>query len=270
MSEKNSLKALAARVHEIAISDEMNRRRDLWRRHNSFLGERPLFHVRAFAADEWFDRSVLKCEDPTLRYYEYQLQQTLWRSELDDDYVIEPWIEMSASYIMPNDQRWGVPITMGEKPVPGGAAAFKPVLLEEDFSCLRASPYIVDEEKTRLRCERLEEALGGALPVFVSRQGPYSLWGGDISTDLAKLRGLEQLMWDVYDNPEWLHSLLSFMRDAILENHRQAETAGGFSLADHQNQCMPYSMELDDPTPSVTGVPLKRFPGGAGVHRFQP
>ena len=95
--------------------------------------------------------------------------------------------------------------------------------------------------------------------MFVSRQGPYFMWNGDISTDLAKLRGLEQLMWDVYDNPEWLHSLLSFMRDAILENHRQAEAAGGFSLADHQNQCMPYSMELEDPTPSVTGVPRKRL-----------
>ncbi|MBO4298595.1 MAG: hypothetical protein J5998_07330, partial [Clostridia bacterium] len=199
------------------------------------------------------------CEDSMLRNYEYQLHQTLWRSRLGDDYVVEPWLEMSAAYVMPNGERWGVPVSLGEKPVQGGAAAFRPILLEEDFSCLRAAPYEVDEVQTALRREHLEEALGGALPVFVSRQGPYAMWSGDISTDLAKLRGLEQIMWDVYDNPEWLHSLLAFMRDGILQNHRDAEAAGGFSLADHQNQCMPYAQELDDPDPAVTGVPRARL-----------
>ena len=259
MSEKNSLRDLASRVNEIARGDVMRERRALWRRQNSFQGDRPLIYVRAFAVDEWFDKSVLKCEDPMLRGYEYQLHQSLWRSQLGDDYIVEPWLELGASYIMPNGERWGVPVSLGEKPASGGAAAFKPVLLEEDFSCLRAAPYAVDEAKTALRREKLEEALGGALPVFVSRQGPYAMWSGDISTDLAKLRGLEQIMWDVYDNPEWLHSLLAFMRDAILRNHEQAEAAGGFSLADHQNQCMPYAQELDDPDPAVTGVPRRRL-----------
>ena len=259
MNEKNSLRDLASRVNEIARGDVMQKRRALWRRHNSFQGERPLIYVRAFAFDEWFDPSVLTCEDPMLRWYERALHESLWRSRLGDDYIVEPWLEMAASYVLPNGERWGVPVSLGEKPVQGGAAAFKPILTEEDFSCLRAAPYAVNEEETALRREKLEEALGGALPVFVSRQGPYIMWGGDISTDLAKLRGLEQIMWDVYDNPEWLHSLLAFMRDAILENHAQAEAAGGFSLADHQNQCMPYAQELDDPDPAVSGVPRKRL-----------
>ena len=257
MEYKNCLRDLAQQVSEIAHSDEMNRRRTLWRRHNSFMGDRPLIYVRAFAVDEWFDFSSLKCTDPDLRRHEYQLRQAIWRSGLDDDFVVEPWVEIGASYILPNGSRWGVPVTLGEKPKTGGAAAFKPILTEEDYSCLRAARYEVDEKATDLRREKLEEALGGALPVFVSRQGPYAMWGGDISTDIAKLRGLEQIMWDVYDSPDFLHSLLSFMRDAILSNHAQAEAAGGFSLADHQNQCMPYAMELADPNPAVTGVPRK-------------
>ncbi len=259
MEEKNCLYDLATQVREIARSDAMEGKRRLWRRQNSFQGERPLIYVRAFAFDEWFDESVLKCVDPMLRAYERQLHMTLWRSRLGDDYIVEPWLEMGASYVMPNGERWGVPVSLGEKPVRGGAAAFRPLLTEEDFSCLRAAPYVVDEEATALRREKLEAALGGALPVFVSRQGPYTMWSGDISTDLAKLRGLEQIMWDVYDNPEWLHSLLAFMRDSILENHAQAEAAGGYSLADHQNQCMPYAMEMEDPDPAVTGVPRRRL-----------
>ena len=259
MAVNNALRDLALRVNEIARNDEMNARRAIWRDQNSFRGQRPPIYVRAFAFDEWFDSSVLTSQDPLLRRYEYELHQSLWRSQLGDDYIVEPWLEMSANYVLPNGERWGVPVTLGEKPMKGGAAAFRPILTEEDFSCLRAAPYEVDEKATALRREKLEDALGGALPVFVSRQGPYVMWGGDISTDLAKLRGLEQIMWDVYDNPDWLHSLLAFMRDAILQNHAAAEAAGGFSLADHQNQCMPYAHELDDPDPSVTGVPRKRL-----------
>lgn len=259
MSEKNVLYDLANRVMEIAQSDDMNRKRELWRKQNSFEGQEPLIYLRAFAFEEFFDPSVLKSTDPMLRRYEKELHQSLFRSALGDDYIIEPWLTLDACYVMENGERWGVPVSLGEKPQEGGAAAFHPVLLEEDFSCLKTHPYEVDEKATALRQEQLEEALGGAMPVFVSQQGPYSMWSGDISTDIAKMRGLEQLMWDAYDRPEWLHSLLAFMRNAILENLNEAEKAGGFSLADHQNQCMPYCRELMDPNPNVTGVPMKKL-----------
>ena len=257
MNDKAVLYDLASRVNEIARSGQMEEKRRLWRDQNSFRGKQPLIYLRAFAFDEFFDSSVLRCTDPFLRRYEKELHQTLFRNALGDDYIIEPWLTLDASYLMENGERWGVPVTLGEKPREGGAAAFAPILKDEDFSCLKPAAYAVDEKNTALRREKLEEALGGAMTVFVSRQGPYSMWGGDISTDLAKMRGLEQLMWDAYDRPEWLHSLLSFMRDAILANLEQAEKAGGFSLADHQNQCMPYCRELPDPDPAVTGVPMK-------------
>lgn len=259
MNTKKPLYDLANQVMEIAQSDAMNEKRNLWKKHNSFHGDRPLIYVRAFAFEEFFDASVLQCTDPLLRQYETELYHTIFRSKLGDDFVIEPWLTLDTNYEMVNGERWGVPVALGEKPKTNGAAAFKPVLLEEDFSCLKTAPYKVDEKKTALHQEMLEEALGGAIPVYVSKQGPYSMWSGDISTDLAKIRGLEQLMWDVYDNPEWLHSLLAFMQGAILKGHQEAEAAGGFSLADHQNQCIPYAEELDDPNPNVTAVPRKKL-----------
>ena len=36
---------------------------------------------------------------------------------------------------------------------------------------------------------------------------------------------------------------------------------GDFSLADHQNQAMPYALELEDPDPQVRGVSTKRLWG---------
>ena len=226
MDDKKILYDLACQVKEIAQSDEMKRRRADWRKMNSFKSERPLIYVRAYAFEENFDYSKLKCTDPMLRFYEMELQDAITRSKLGDDYIVEPWLELDASYKLANNERWGVRTSLGEKPVAGGAAAFKPVLIDEDFSCLKTVPYEVDEKHTELRQEKLQEAVGGAMDVFVSRQGPYYMWSGDISTDLGKLRGMEQMMWDVYDNPEFFHSVLAFMRDAILKSHEEAEAAG--------------------------------------------
>ncbi len=254
MGDKGILYDLAVKVKEIASSDEMNKKRDLWRNHNSFISERPLIYLRAFAFHEYFDEKVLKATDPYIRSMERELHQTLFRVTLGDDYIVEPWVEIPAAYEMIGGERWGVHVNLGEKIHSGGAAAFNPIIPDEDFSFIKSSPYKVDEDKTALKKEKLEEALGGALPVFVSRQGPFTMWGGDIATDLAKMRGLEQIMWDSYDRPEWLHSLVAYMRDCILKSHEEVESAGGYSLANHQNQALAYCLELEDPNPEVTGV----------------
>lgn len=258
MQQNAVLYDLASRVMEIAKSEEMDRRRKLWTKQNSFHGDRPLIYLRAYAYDENFDESVLRSEDPVLRDYEKMLYETIYRSTLGDDYVIEPWVTMEASYKMTNNERWGVPVSLGEKLQKGGAAAYQPIITNEDYSCIcPAAHYEVDEEQTAQRMEKLEQAIGGGIPIFVSRQGPFGMWNNDISTDLAKLRGLEQIMWDAYDRPEWLHGLLSLMRDSILQNHREAEAAGGFSLADNQNQCIPYAEELEAPSLDGKSVPRK-------------
>jgi hypothetical protein len=61
------LRELAKQVKEIANKPIQDQRRNAWRRHNSFKGDRPLIYVRAFAFSEIFDSGCLKCEDPLLR-----------------------------------------------------------------------------------------------------------------------------------------------------------------------------------------------------------
>jgi hypothetical protein len=95
--------------------------------------------------------------------------------------------------------------------------------------------------------------------INVDRAPLYRMWNGDISTQLANLRGLEQVMWDMYDRPEWLHKLCAFMRDGILQTHREAEQAGDWTLCAHQNQAMPYAKELDDPAPNSKSVKRRQL-----------
>lgn len=268
MDDKKILYDLASRVREIAQSDAMNEKRRLWRKQNSLKGDRPLIYLRTYAFEETFDRSVLKCTDPMLREYEKKLHESIYRSQLGDDFIIEPWLTMQASY--EGGSRWGVPLKIGAAPKEGGAANYyaTPSLVDEDLSGVKVPHYKVDEKATALASEKLEEALGGAMPVYVSRQGLFYGCCVGISYDLAILRGYEPLMWDVYDNPEWLHQLLGIMRDGILQHFQEVEEAGGLTTADHENQGMTYSEELEDPNINHRGVSHKELWGYLEAEEF--
>lgn len=254
------LRELAKEVMDIANKPIQDERRDLWRKHNSFHRVRPLIYVRAFAFDEFFDFNKLKCEDPFFRRYEYYMHMMKFRDTIGDDFIIEPWLNVDAVYDPPVELRWGLKVEMGEKPSSKGAAAFKPNIIDEDdINKLIMPRHKVNEELTRQRYEKLANAVGDIIDINLNRGSIFQMWAMDISTDLAKLRGLEQIMWDAFDRPEWLHKLLSFMRDGILKVQEEAEKSGDLSLANHQNQAMPYAQELQDPKPNTYGVKRKQL-----------
>jgi len=249
------LQELAKEVLEISNKPIQNERRELWRKQNSFQNNTPLIYMRAFAFDEFFDRKLLKCEDAFLRSYEYYLNLMKFRDTIGDDFIIEPWLTLNATYIPSVENRWGVRVSLSEKMHSGDAAKFIPELIEEeDINRLVSPNHIIDEYTTNLQYKKLQDAIGGLMEIHVSRSSIYSMWNTDISTDLAKLIGLEQYMWYIFDRPQWLHKILAFMRDAIIKVHNQVEASDDFSLADQINQAMPYSKELKDPNPSIKGV----------------
>ena len=85
------------------------------------------------------------------------------------------------------------------------------------------------------------------------------MWGGDISTHLGFLRGIENFMTDMYDNAAWLHKLVKFLGEGVLKVHDEAEAAGDWGLSAHENQAMPYAEELPDPAPNVNGIKRRQL-----------
>jgi len=250
------LRELAKQYAEVCAKDVQDQRRDLWRRHNSLERTRPLVYVRWLAAWAEAPESQLQCEDPFYQTHERFLRQMLFQDTLDDDYILEPWITQSATYVTPPDGLWGLAIKRIPSPEPGGSWMFDPPIKELDDAARMVTPkHAIDEEQTARNVARIQDAVGDILDVNVDRAPVYRVWNADLSTNLAYLRGLEQMMWDMMDHPEWLHRLMAFMRDGVLATHAQAEAAGDWHLADHQNQAMPYAKELADPQangPSVT------------------
>lgn len=77
--DREILRGLAARVRAIADSEECRRRRELWRRHNALKGDRPM--ILAFPEGAWVELlpdSVLQCEHPKLRRWEWTLRERLY------------------------------------------------------------------------------------------------------------------------------------------------------------------------------------------------
>ncbi|NLG52270.1 MAG: hypothetical protein GX552_19335 [Chloroflexi bacterium] len=250
------LRELAKQYVEIAHKPVQDTRRALWRQKNGLVDVPPLIYIRACAWHE-MPQARCVCADPFYRHYEDYFRQMIFQDTFDDDYIIEPWVTLQATCVTPPEGIWGLPVRWTRTEMEHGSGVWDaPIKEPDDIYKLAEIHHVIDEEDTARRLEKLQEAIGDIVCINVDRGPVYRMWNGDISTQLAYLRGLEQMMWDMVDRPEWLHELLSIMRDGILRAHTEAEQAGDWRLCDHQNQSMPYALELDDP--AANSAPVTR------------
>ena len=248
------LRDLAAQYMTICDQPVMDKRRNLWRKHNSLKRTRPLIYIRAFAWQE-MPQSKLVCQDPLLRGYEDFFRQNLFRYTFNDDFIFEPWVTVQAACQIPPEGVWGLASPRIHSDDSRGSFIWDaPLKTEEDIARLHVPQHQIDESLTEQRVETVTAAIGDIITVNVDRGPAYRIWNGDISTQLVYLRGLEQIMWDMMDRPAWLHKLLALMRDGILRTHEQAEVVGDWSLSAHQNQAMAYAEELQDPVANSGSV----------------
>jgi len=252
------VRELAKQYADIAAKPVQDERRDLWRRHNSLERTRPPIYVRWLAAWHEAPESRLKCEDPFWQGHERFLRQMIFQDSIGDDYIIEPWITQRATIVFPKEGWWGLETKRIPSPDKHGSCLYDCPLKElDDIERLVPPQHVIDEEATARDVSRLTDAVGDVLTVNVERCPLYVTWLADISYGMAQLRGLEQAMWDMMDNREWLHRLAAFLRDGALRTHEQAEAAGDWGLSSHQNQAMTYAKELPDPKANQRGVKRK-------------
>lgn len=239
---------LAKQYVEICNKDVQSRRRDLWRKHNSLIATRPPIYVRDWPVGEVPEARELSCESNFFKAHERWLRSMLYQDTIGDDFTFVPWLTVPAKCITPPEGIWGMKINRIPSPEAVGTWMYAPPIKALDDARRMASPHhVIDEEATARNAARLRDAVGDIIEVNVDRSPAYSHWNADISYHLANLRGLEQVMWDMVDNPEWLHGVLAFMRDGIMTAQDEAEAAGDWGLAQSYNQAMPYAEELPDP-----------------------
>jgi len=216
----------AKQVAQIVHSDQNQKARLLWANHNALRKvERPPVMCRPCGGwEELVPWRGLVCAAPVLREIEYVLRMRLYKHTIGDDEVFEPWVDVSAVHLGPDrPMMWGVNIDVVHSAT-GGAFIFKPEIRDEsDIDKLRIPDWRVDQKATAERFEKASHALDGVLDVRVKygrlEGASLTYWG-------AYLRGLEQMMYDCIDRPEWFGRFMKFISDAHIRHLRGLEAAG--------------------------------------------
>lgn len=220
------IRELARRYEELSYTDENAEKRQRWADHNDLKArQRPLLWVCPDDDGGWLElvpESELRCEDPVLRDMENKLKKYLYQDKyLKDDFVFEKRLYFTypgtyTGYLYGNtDQKtaWGISIV---KPHIGEKAYHLDNFLktEEDYEKLlnHEVDFIPDERKKEELKEQIENALDGILDIEF--QLPYSVLVQSHLIEMVHLRGLENLMFDLYDDPDLLQSVFHHMGES--------------------------------------------------------
>lgn len=253
------LRELARAYLERASDPRQEEKRRAWADHHALRPTRPLVLATFGMWNVWcrdqFGDDQMRCADPFYREYERFFRMRLFQDQVGDDSILEPWITVSAVRGGGGAGLWGIPVAFSEQTEKGGSRALRPPIKAwADAAGMKPTPHAVDEADAARRHARLAEAVGDILPIDISRAPVYRGFSADISTMLIRLRGLNEVMLDMYEHPDDLHRILAFMRDGILANNAAAEKAGHYTLTSGHNQQPVYAADLERPVPNSPPV----------------
>ncbi len=272
----NVLRELTRAYAEIAALPVQAERRRLWAAHFALKPVPP--PVLVFFGDwnawchELFADERLECRDPFFRAHERELRIRLLHHTVGDDYICEPWLTQPAAFtVTPGKygEPWGIVPERHNPEAAGGAyKEIHPIADWADVARLRRPQHGIDEAETARRAARLHEAVGDLIEIDVPRGSVFLGLAGDISTTLGALRGMEQIMLDMYESPSELHALARRLGEDILANQTRAEGAGDYRLTAQMNQAMPYAETLEAPRPNAGPRPRSALWGMAAAQEF--
>lgn len=226
---RRTFRSLARRVAELATLESYERKRRDWYSHIDLTPGRPLLLV--WPENSWNELLPVETdtiESPFWAQYEWYFRHLIFRHEhIDDDFIIEPTLLVPLVYRIGD---WGLdPIRYTRTENAQGSFHWTPPLqVPRDIRKLRPASFEVDMAATHLRQEALQEAVGDILDVQLDCRLPEPCMG--IYETAAQLRGIEQCMLDMYDRPEWLHELMSFLTDEALRRAGYLESGGYLTL----------------------------------------
>ncbi|MBN1351876.1 hypothetical protein JXJ21_20890 [candidate division KSB1 bacterium] len=211
-AEKDHLRSLAGTVAELSVQPIESEKRDLWLRHNMLQSTRPL----VFCDPEGSWREIvpdesLQCENTFARDWEFNLRAKIFRGkEMRDDRTIDPYFDVSH---VRTGYDWGLEAKIIGA---GRGNAYRwdpPVKTEADIAKLHFPTFKIDTAGTERLAEIAEEIFGDLLSVRIKSSWWWSL---GMTNYLVNLRGLDQILFDMLDNPQILHAIMSVLSSGFM------------------------------------------------------
>ena len=203
--DRRILRDLARRVADIAAQPVMAERKQLWTAHNSLRSTTPLILV--FPEGSWGElitADELQCEDDDARRVEHQLRQRVYTHEHFHDHSVidDVWVVNAAVH----STGWGLWEHHHDSPAARGAWGFDPVLKNRaDLAKLHIPELTYDEAATRQALAEWHDLWGDILTVEFKGVTRLTY---HLMRQYIGLRGLTEMMMDMYDNPAFLHDVM--------------------------------------------------------------
>ncbi len=236
--QRDRLRELASQWVEFASMPVMKTRRDGWRNIKDLKNTTPMILVETCMLSDYIGEDELVNTDPYLRNIEKSLfEQVRHAQEIGDDIVLEPFFQIEWEI---EESGYGVSLEAHHATAENGSDVGYDfefgIQSEDDFAKLKHRERAVDREKTQQNKALLEGIFGDILPIkiggydnFDLRPG-YSPWLGNffngLTMDLFKMVGNDNLLFWMYDKPEYIHKLMRFIADDRIARYAWLEQEG--------------------------------------------
>ncbi len=254
-NERTIVRELAKQYREIAESPKHVRMRQRFKDNNDLKVVRPPLYMDEIP---WFEMNIdgeldCVCEDDRLRGMEWHFRSELFRERhFACDNYIEPVWPVYKSY-----SSTGNGLSAKENTVSVDARNwivshhYEDVL--EDEQALEAwhEPVITAHpEEDEKNMAFAEDVLGDILPVQLRGHTIYyAPWD-----QIPRLRGVEPILMDIYDRPEYLHKIIGLYTRGMKSEMDQKEALGLYDPRSLSLHCTPGSVTLpEEPDPNHYG-----------------
>ena len=247
--DKTIIRELAKQYREIAESPKHVRMRQRFRDSNDLKIVRPPLIMEEIPWHEMNLNGELTCvcENDALRGMEWHFRVELFRERhFACDNFIEPCWPVSKSY-----SSTGNGLSAQEEIIAVDdrnhivSHHYEDVL--EDERALEAwhAPVITAHpEEDAKNLAFAEEVLGDILPVELRGHGIYyAPWD-----QIARLRGVEPILMDIYDRPEYLHKIIGLYTKGMESEMDQMEALGLYDPRGLSLHCTPGEVTLPQPS----------------------
>ena len=250
--ELTVVRDLAKQYMEIACSDKHIRMRRRFRDTNDLKIVRPPVLIDEIPWHEMNYEGALDCvcENGELRGYEYGLRVALFREKyFACDNLIEPCWVVYKSYTNTGN---GFAVKEDRLSVDDKnhivSHRYYDVFADESVLEQYHDPVITPHpEQDEKNLNHIREILGDTMPVVLRGHGIYyAPWDR-----IAMLRGVEPIMIDLYENPEYLHKIIALFTRSMQVEMDQMEAYGLYDPTQVSLHCTPYDVTpLTEPDPA--------------------
>lgn len=257
-NDRDVLRKLAGQYFLVAQQDRFKENRNLHRAVNDLKPVRPVVLIDELPWHEMNinDELTPQCQDPVLKRVEWFFRTNLYKAKhLPADMILMPYVPIQKVV-----HSTGIGISVDETTMVTddrnsiiSHEYHDQLATDEDLEKLHDPVISYDKDNTLKKYQQVGDLIGDILPI---RLKGYEYCGSSTWDDLARYRGVTNLLMDLADRPEFMHKTVRKIHDITWNTMRQFEALGLFDNDPYELHCTP-ALTSDLPGKDFDGEHVK-------------